>query len=115
MSDIFKEKPNITEGEWRIGNYRPYRQVVVDRDKSKDNDRHPGNRKICSVNDNGNQRANAKAISAVPNLIIELLEQYRMLRALETDGLPPSLQNGGYERHIEGIESALKKAGCKLT
>jgi len=106
------DKPKITTGEWRVGNYRPYRQVVQIKDKSTDNDSRPGNRKICDVNVNGNRKENAKAISTVPEMIDVLIESYNMVTqelaeetAMPTDELVElaTMQ-----------EKVLEKAGCKF-
>jgi len=94
------KKPDITKGEWRIGKYRPYNQVVVTQDRARDNDAHPGHRKICSINNNEQQKANAKAISAVPEMIDVLLN-------IEKD-------NGSIPDEVwKTRNDALKKAGCK--
>lgn len=104
------KKPNITEGEWEV---MPRVAGLMTKEIVCRTDFHFVTTEL-TYSDRDTSLANATLMSASKDMMEELIEQYRMLMALETEGLPPSLQNGGYKRHIEGIEQALTKAGVEL-
>ncbi len=91
------KKPNITKGEWRL--YYPPTNASI-QIKGIQNDI------VCTIYN----EANAKAISAVHEMLEELIECQKILEkaykghSLEKDELKAQITNNYY---------ALKKAGCE--
>lgn len=85
------KKPKITEGEWGLFTPPTNAHIYV---KSKEH-----KEEVCDISFTQNREANAKAISAVPEMIDALMEAYRYM----DDG-------DGFVR--DDIKKALIKAGC---
>ena len=96
------KKPNITQGSWYYNDI--YHNVESD---IKDN-----GELICEVNyygtDEEEEVANARAISAVPEMIDALVEAHGTLESLTYSGADKFV----VEEELKNIEQALKKAGC---
>ena len=96
------KKPNITEGEWWVN-------TLGQHHNNPDIQQH----EICwspdgeCVVDHVYSLADAKAISAVPELIDALIKLHRYVK----DNQPNYLLSSKYIS-LHEIEQALKKAGC---
>ena len=93
------KKPNITEGIWRIEDRGNWCDVISDHDFLDRGDI------ICQ----DSEMVNAKAISAVPEMIYALIEAYSLMK--RGSGKKVTLKE---KEDIEKkIEQALKKAGVE--
>ena len=103
------KKPNITKGEWRHGvinngheHFKDYSHYVS----------VPENEMvICNILENHSfeeSEANAKAMSAVPEMIDALIDIKYQLKSLSNNDKYDLLDTVDFSE----IEKALKKAGC---
>lgn len=106
------KKPNITKGEWSLNvlrNGMDYHinspECMVIKVEHSQYWRDAEEAEFCIPR----WMADAKAISAVPEMIDALIESYYQLSTLVNDGIEHSRKD---EICLEKIEQALKKAGC---
>lgn len=101
------KKPNITEGEWT---YRKDRVI-------RDNDEYStiaavSSRKLGTPD--WERQNNAKAISAVPDMIDALIEAYDALDNVKQDYSKRQLRSYKVNNSLTKMESALEKAGVEI-
>lgn len=113
-------KPKITEGEWTIENHDhidgevwlSINKGAIDVTHNVRDDQIASQK--FSITDNKERVANAKAISAVPEMIDALIECYKDLKETEI----ASYNVGGEmwesdKELLQRVEQALKKAGVE--
>ena len=111
------KKPNITKGVWRVSMESiSFTTVQSDADEKHHRDY------LCKVDDGLNRdlnerQANAKAISAVPEMIDALIDVFEWMNCLDkgTHSINEIQKwvEEGRNPHIK-IEQALKKAGVQI-